>query len=115
MFDEASPRTGKLVLQKAGDEDFYAFVPHAIPPTPPIKYDEELNRQVDEARVAKGPGDLGVLFNSGETWTVSEDVTEARQDSNGEAIDDTVIEEASGNRVPFDEVERELESLAAPD
>ena len=36
------------------------------------KYDEELNRQVAEAKEAKGEGDFNALFNSGETWTVSE-------------------------------------------
>jgi len=33
-------------------------------------YDAELTAQVDAAREAKGPGDLGTLFQAGETWTV---------------------------------------------
>jgi 2-oxoglutarate ferredoxin oxidoreductase subunit beta len=33
-------------------------------------YDVELNRQVERARHAKGPGSLDALFNAGETWTV---------------------------------------------
>jgi 2-oxoglutarate ferredoxin oxidoreductase subunit beta len=33
-------------------------------------YDVELNKQVDQAREKKGPGDLDKLFNSGETWQV---------------------------------------------
>ncbi|MFC1759081.1 2-oxoacid:ferredoxin oxidoreductase subunit beta [Planctomycetota bacterium] len=36
------------------------------------KYDEELNRQVAEAKKDKGEGDFNALFNSGETWTVSQ-------------------------------------------
>ena len=35
------------------------------------KYDEELNRQIEQARRSKGRTDLNELFNSGETWTVS--------------------------------------------
>lgn len=34
------------------------------------KYDEMLNRQIDEAIRVKGPGDLDSLFAAGETWTV---------------------------------------------
>ncbi len=34
------------------------------------RYDLELNRQIEVARVAKGEGDLQELLNSGETWTV---------------------------------------------
>jgi 2-oxoglutarate ferredoxin oxidoreductase subunit beta len=34
------------------------------------KYDERLNQQITEARRQKGPGDLNVLFRSGDTWTV---------------------------------------------
>jgi 2-oxoglutarate ferredoxin oxidoreductase subunit beta len=33
-------------------------------------YDVELNRQVERARHAKGPGSLDALFHAGETWTV---------------------------------------------
>jgi hypothetical protein len=29
-----------------------------------------LNRQIDDARKAKGEGDLMKLFNSGDTWSV---------------------------------------------
>ena len=71
------------------------------------KYDVELNRQVDEAKAAKGPGDFNQLFTSGETWTVTEQVVQPRQQSNGEPMDGTVIEEASGNRVAIDEDDRE--------
>lgn len=35
------------------------------------KYDDELNRQVAEAKQSRGDGDLTKLFHSGETWTVS--------------------------------------------
>ncbi|MCA9216269.1 MAG: 2-oxoacid:ferredoxin oxidoreductase subunit beta, partial [Planctomycetales bacterium] len=35
------------------------------------KYDAELNRQIAEAKQAKGEGDFNALFNSGETWTVA--------------------------------------------
>ncbi|HIF34722.1 MAG TPA: 2-oxoacid:ferredoxin oxidoreductase subunit beta [Planctomycetes bacterium] len=34
------------------------------------KYDELLNAQVEEAKKAKGAGDLQSLFNSGDTWEV---------------------------------------------
>jgi 2-oxoglutarate ferredoxin oxidoreductase subunit beta len=34
------------------------------------KYDEELNKQIEQAQQARGVGDLAALFNSGETWTV---------------------------------------------
>ncbi len=34
------------------------------------KYDELLNRQIDETIAAQGAGDLDRLFNSGDTWTV---------------------------------------------
>ena len=34
------------------------------------KYDEELNRQVAQARETKGVGSLETLFHSGDTWTV---------------------------------------------
>ena len=34
-------------------------------------YDVELNRQIDQAKEKRGPGDLNALFQSGETWTVS--------------------------------------------
>lgn len=33
-------------------------------------YDEQLGAQLDEAREAKGEGDLEALFNTGDTWTV---------------------------------------------
>jgi 2-oxoglutarate ferredoxin oxidoreductase subunit beta len=33
-------------------------------------YDELLNNQINEARKARGDGDLQKLFNSGETWTI---------------------------------------------
>jgi len=35
------------------------------------RYDDLLNRQVDEAIAKRGAGDLDTLFTSGETWTVS--------------------------------------------
>ena len=35
------------------------------------KYDEELNKQIDDAREKKGEGDLGEMFNMGDTWTVT--------------------------------------------
>lgn len=34
------------------------------------RYDEELNRQIEQARKARGEGDLQALFNAGETWTI---------------------------------------------
>jgi 2-oxoglutarate ferredoxin oxidoreductase subunit beta len=34
------------------------------------RYDEELNRQIEQAQKSKGPGDLAALFNAGETWIV---------------------------------------------
>jgi len=34
------------------------------------RYDVELNRQIEQAREKRGPGDLQNLFASGETWTV---------------------------------------------
>ena len=34
------------------------------------RYDEELNKQINQARQDKGPADLEALLNSGETWTV---------------------------------------------
>jgi 2-oxoglutarate ferredoxin oxidoreductase subunit beta len=34
------------------------------------RYDEELNRQIEQAKKAKGEGDLAALFNAGETWTI---------------------------------------------
>lgn len=34
------------------------------------KYDEELNKQLEQAVAKKGQGDLNKLFNSGDTWTV---------------------------------------------
>jgi 2-oxoglutarate ferredoxin oxidoreductase subunit beta len=34
------------------------------------RYDEEFNKQIFSAREKRGAGDLGKLFNSGETWTV---------------------------------------------
>jgi Fic family protein len=54
MFEKASPRVGQLVLQKAGDEDFHAFVPHPLPPNPPIKHDSELNYLLEGAGLALG-------------------------------------------------------------
>ena len=71
------------------------------------KYDVELNKQVADAIEKKGPGDFNKLFNSGETWTVGGQQSENRQESNGEPHDDTVLEEASGIRVPIDKVEPE--------
>ena len=74
------------------------------------KYDVELNKQVKEAIASKGQGDSNKLFSSGETWTVAEqdiDNVRGRQDTNGEPHDDTVVEEASGIRVPIGEVEPE--------
>ena len=71
------------------------------------KYDVELNRQVEEAKAAKGEGDLNKLFNAGETWTVAETSISAESTSNGEVLDDTVLEEASGIRVPIDQLDRE--------
>ncbi len=54
--------------------------PHAHPEFPePIgvfravdrpRYDEELNKQIAQARKAKGEGDLQALFNAGETWVI---------------------------------------------
>ena len=35
------------------------------------KYDRQVNEQVDQAREAKGAGDLNKLFHAGDTWTVS--------------------------------------------
>lgn len=35
------------------------------------KYDEELNRQIDEARLKNGEGDMNQLFHSGDTWEVT--------------------------------------------
>jgi len=34
------------------------------------KYDERLNRQIEEAVASQGEGDLEALFHSGDTWTV---------------------------------------------
>jgi len=34
------------------------------------RYDEEFNRQIEQARQTRGVGDLNKLFSSGETWTV---------------------------------------------
>ncbi len=34
-------------------------------------YDEGVEAQMEQAKEAKGPGDLQALFNSGDTWTVS--------------------------------------------
>ena len=34
------------------------------------KYDERLNRQIEEAVASQGKGDLEALFHSGDTWTV---------------------------------------------
>ncbi len=35
------------------------------------RYDDLLNRQIDEVRKTSGEGDFQALFNSGETWTVT--------------------------------------------
>lgn len=35
-----------------------------------LRYDVELNRQIDTAREKKGPGDLQAVFHAGDTWTV---------------------------------------------
>ncbi|MCH2126848.1 MAG: 2-oxoacid:ferredoxin oxidoreductase subunit beta [Pirellulaceae bacterium] len=35
------------------------------------KYDDELNKQVENARAQQGEGDLKNLFHSGDTWTVA--------------------------------------------
>ena len=35
------------------------------------KYDEELNKQIDDARAKHGDGDLEKMFNMGDTWTVT--------------------------------------------
>jgi 2-oxoglutarate ferredoxin oxidoreductase subunit beta len=64
------------------------------------KYDEELNRQVSDAIAKKGRGDLGKLFNSGETWTITPSVVKPPKEL---PKDDTVLEEASGKLVPIDE------------
>ena len=61
MFEKASPRVGKLILQKAGDEDFNAFVPHPLPPAPPIRCDDELSSLLEGAGLALGRLD-GVAY-----------------------------------------------------
>jgi hypothetical protein len=33
-------------------------------------YEEDLERQITEARTARGPGDLEALVTSGGSWTV---------------------------------------------
>ncbi len=35
------------------------------------RYDDELNKQIAEAKEKKGEGDLEALLNSGDTWNVS--------------------------------------------
>lgn len=79
------------------------------------RYDLELNRQIEETMKKKGPGDLGQLFNSGETWTVSPRDVQALDVPARQEVDDTVIEESSGHPISLDEahppneVEKSLE------
>ncbi len=49
MYEKASPRSGELALQLMPEESFYSFVPKPLPPSPAIKYDNEMNVLLEKA------------------------------------------------------------------
>ncbi len=70
------------------------------------KYDQELNKQVTDAIEKRGRGDLGKLFTSGETWTVTEDVVKPPKESAQQAEPEPTVEESSGH--PYQKNSRTL-------
>lgn len=54
MFTEVSPRGGRLLVQQKGEEGYSAFVPHPLPPTPPLQIDDEMSRLMERANRALG-------------------------------------------------------------
>jgi len=49
MYEKASPRSGELVLRRMPEESFFSFVPKPLPPSPPIRYDNEMNVLLEKA------------------------------------------------------------------
>jgi len=47
-------RAGKWIKQQAGAEPFTCFIPHPLPPDPPIRYDTELQDMEERANRALG-------------------------------------------------------------
>lgn len=54
MFTEVSPRGGRLVVQQKGAEGYSAFVPHPLPPNPPLQIDDEMGWLMERANRALG-------------------------------------------------------------
>jgi Fic family protein len=54
MFTEVSPRSGRLLVQQKGVNGYSAFVPHPLPPNPPLKIDDEMSRLMERANRALG-------------------------------------------------------------
>jgi Fic family protein len=54
MFNRASPRAGKLVVQQTGPDGFSAFIPNLLPPDPPLNYDDEIKNLTEKANRALG-------------------------------------------------------------
>ncbi|MDD4961822.1 MAG: Fic family protein [Candidatus Marinimicrobia bacterium] len=54
MFKATSERAGKFLVQQSGENGFSAFIPKILPPSPPLKYDDELLALLVEARGALG-------------------------------------------------------------
>lgn len=53
-FTPHSPRAGRFIQQQGGSEGFSAFIPHALPPNPPLVIDEDLQARMDRANQALG-------------------------------------------------------------
>ena len=49
-----STRAGRWIRQQAGAEGFSAFIPAALPPAPPLKFNPELQRLSEAAGRALG-------------------------------------------------------------
>jgi 2-oxoglutarate ferredoxin oxidoreductase subunit beta len=105
FHDEKTPEPSlAYLLSRMRNEDGFPEPIGVFRAVTAPQYDVELNRQVSEAIEKRGRGDLGKLFNAGETWTVAATETTPAK-TNGHSPDglpdDTVIEESSGHPVPL--------------
>ncbi len=72
FHDERAPEPSlAYLLSRLRNEDGFPEPIGVFRAVDKPKYDDELNKQIDDVRSASGEGDLEELFNSGDTWTVA--------------------------------------------